>query len=217
MRKMIYLGLVGVLLSSSAFAADMNAPVYKAAPAPIVGNPWDGFYVGANVGYGGSNFSASALGISESQSASGAIYGGQLGYNKTFGTYLLGLETDFQGASISGGDATNGIQTNLNWFGTTRVRAGYLVTPAWLFYGSGGVAYGQAQLSAFGNAVQMTVPGIGWAAGVGTEVALGSGWSAGVEYLHTDLSGTSVNIGNIGLNTNVTNDIGRFRVDYKFW
>jgi outer membrane immunogenic protein len=217
MRKPLVVGLgMSTMMISNSYAADMSAPAYKAPPY-LQASPWDGFYIGGNVGFGSGHFSASAVGVTESQSGSGVVGGGQLGYNKTFGTFLLGLETDFQGSGISGGNNNSGIQSNLNWFGTTRVRVGYLIDPNWLFYGSGGVAYGQAQLSAFGNQLQINVPGVGWAAGVGTQYAFNQNWSVGLEYLHVDLSGLSANIGGLNLSTQATADIGRVRVDYKFW
>jgi opacity protein-like surface antigen len=53
---------------------------------------------------------------------------------------LLRLETDFDVTSIE--KTTNGVTTKLPWFGTTRGRFGFLVNPALLLYGTGGVAYG---------------------------------------------------------------------------
>jgi outer membrane immunogenic protein len=217
MRKLL-VGLgISSLMISSCYAADLAVMPTKAPAYAPVGSPFDGFYVGGNIGYGGGNFSGSAAGLSESQSGSGVVGGGQLGYNKTFGNWLLGLETDFQGSGISGGNNSNGIQSNLNWFGTTRVRTGFLVAPNWLLFASGGAAYGQAQLSAFGNQLQVNAPGVGWAAGVGTQYAFNQNWSVGLEYLHVDLSGLSANIGNLNLNSQVSSDIGRVRLDYKFW
>jgi len=55
MRSLLVLtGLAGALLSSSAMAADLSRPVYKAPPAGAlpVTYDWTGFYVGGHVGYG---------------------------------------------------------------------------------------------------------------------------------------------------------------------
>jgi outer membrane immunogenic protein len=91
---------------NAASAADLpvKAPVYK---APVMAPWWDGFYVGANVGYswGNSNtnalFSNSATGValagaSASSSMNGPLGGFQLGYNWQLGTWVFGLETDIQ-------------------------------------------------------------------------------------------------------------------------
>jgi len=52
MKKLLAysVGFVG-LLGSTAMAADMRAPAYKAPPAPPVATDiWNGFYVGINAG-----------------------------------------------------------------------------------------------------------------------------------------------------------------------
>jgi outer membrane immunogenic protein len=152
--------------------------------------------------------------VDSNQSASGFLGGGQLGYNKVFGSWLVGLETDFQATGIS--KTTNGVETSLPWFGTTRVRAGMLVTPNFLFYGTGGVAYGEAKLSY--PLVTVNIPGVGWVGGVGAEWALGGGLSVGAEYLHVNLAGPSATAGIINGNVTTTadEDIGRAKVNYRF-
>jgi len=91
-----------------------------------------------------------------SNSASGVIGGGQIGYNWQFnGNWLLGVETDFQGANLQSGStvspvplsptAGGGFALNssefmnreLNWFGTVRGRLG-LTFDRLLIYGTGG-------------------------------------------------------------------------------
>jgi hypothetical protein len=81
------------------------------------------------------------------------------------------------------------VSTKLTWFGTTRVRAGFLLTPVLLLYGTGGVTYGHAEVSGLGAST--TVPGVGWAAGAGVQYALTPQWSIGAEYLHLELDGRS--------------------------
>jgi outer membrane immunogenic protein len=137
MKKIVFTAAM-LFAATGAEAADLNrAPSAPGTPSSYVASAFDGLYVGGNAGYGFSRFDATASdsfgSVSSTQSASGFLGGGQLGYNKTFGPMLLGLETDFQATGIS--KTTNGIETSLPWFGTTRVRAGYLLTPALLFYG----------------------------------------------------------------------------------
>ena len=96
----------------------------------------------------------------------GVVGGGQIGYNYQINQFVIGAEADIQGTSISGGNqgnyaglytspyprsATglltplvtgNGGNLSLPWFGTVRGRAGYLVTPTLLLYGTAGFAYG---------------------------------------------------------------------------
>ena len=73
-----------------------------------------------------------------------------------------------------------------------------------LFYGTGGVAYGQVKDSAALNgslaAAALTASAVtsfsdvkaGWTAGAGVEAALGGGWSAKLEYLYIDLGKTEL-------------------------
>ena len=106
---------------------------------------------------------------------SGFVGGGQVGWNyQDESDVVLGLETDIQGtlfrgkgAYLSGiaqdawyaGDETSistrnslggGVVTaNVNWLGTTRGRLGYSITPTFLAYGTGGLAYGSVGASVF--------------------------------------------------------------------
>jgi outer membrane immunogenic protein len=217
--KKIVLSAAMLFATTGADAADIaGAPSGPTTPSAYVASAFDGLYVGGNVGYGWSSFNANAsdfLGsVTGSQRASGFLGGVQLGYNKTFGPMLLGLETDYQMTGISG--TTNGLQTSLPWFGTTRVRAGYLVTPNFLFYGTGGVAYSSAKISDAGYSID--VPGIGWVGGAGVEYAMGGGWSIGAEYLHVNLGGPSAAAGIINGNatTSADTDIGRAKINYRF-
>jgi hypothetical protein len=80
-------------------------------------------YVGANAGYawsrdGGALECINPKGVSfgggcglipfGGLNASGGFGGGQVGYDRQFGKYVLGVETDFQGADIRGSTSTSG-------------------------------------------------------------------------------------------------------------
>jgi outer membrane immunogenic protein len=149
----------------------------------------------------------------------GFIGGGQWGDNYQFANrWVGGFESDFQG--ITGGTHTTtlfsqatadvagvGFSTNqnltasksLDWLATDRVRLGYLISPTFLAYGTGGVAYGTTRASV---AITQTVsPGFtsgaslgtfsktlaGWTAGGGVEWLFYPNWSLKVEYLYYDL------------------------------
>lgn len=97
-------------------------------------------------------------------SQSGGVGGFEIGYNWQAGTnWLLGLETDFSGAGLSGqasatsvlfvfkgGTAlqTTSAKQDTDWYGTIRGRAGFLATPNLLLFGTGGFAYGRVAGSA---------------------------------------------------------------------
>jgi outer membrane immunogenic protein len=103
-----------VVLGTSASAADLGAPVYKAPVAPVVAPfSWTGLYVGGTVGaartkadvtmstangtfplYDPADIpSLNAFG-SPSLSQTNAIFGAKAGYNQQWGSFVLGLEGD---------------------------------------------------------------------------------------------------------------------------
>lgn len=206
--------------ASVAFAGDMpkKAPVYN----------WTGFYVGGNVGYGwGVNSNSnvtfvddSVIGLAgyfraggnvmPSVQQKGAIGGLQFGYNWVLSpTWVIGLVADLQASDMKA-SATNTVtppgrptsnQSNsleTDWFGTVRAKVGFAQNN-WLFYGTGGLAYGQVKASGFWNvpAVPFNFAGsvsttrAGWAAGAGIDYGFTRNWTIGVEYLHVDLGGVS--------------------------
>jgi outer membrane immunogenic protein len=83
----------------------------------------------------------------------------------------------------------------MDWFGTVRARLGY-AGGAWLFYGTGGLAYGHVKYSYLQTNVPYGGPltiaasdsatEVGWTAGAGVEYGVGP-WSAKLEYLYYDL------------------------------
>lgn len=120
------------LAAAPSIAADMPFPV-KAPPiaaAPIYS--WTGFYIGANVGFGGDKFrypfhafqrqlqaEAPALEAridgTMSVTSSGFFGGGQIGYNYQFNNnVVLGIEGDFEWSGIEGKFASSGVLTNNN-------------------------------------------------------------------------------------------------------
>ena len=213
--------LVGI---TAATAADLPARTYTKAPVYV--EPafnWSGFYVGGNIGYSWgrsantaelSDFATGApLFIATSRNdVNGVIGGAQFGYNWQMSNWVVGLEADVQGSGEKGSTAfvcdacsTNGtnitaeLTQNLNWFGTIRGRAGILVTPTILLYGTGGLAYGEIETGGSitgtninGAPVGVLFPGVsstqvGWTAGAGIEGRISGNWTLKLEYLYMDL------------------------------
>jgi outer membrane immunogenic protein len=100
----------------------------------------------------------------------------------------------------------------------------------WLFYGSGGVAFGGVSST---EDLLVTWPGNvhhssgsnsetlgGWAAGAGVNYALTRNWIAGVDYLHYDLGHSSVTGATSccweTVSQRVGGDIVRGVINYKF-
>jgi outer membrane immunogenic protein len=224
-RSLILGAAFTVATAGAGFAADlpMKAPVY--APAPVVVYSWAGFYVGFNVGYGWGEiddrvnplpspaaFGASAFTVRPSPD--GFLGGVQFGYNWQSGSFVYGVEADFQGTGIkdtrvrtplttAAGVPVPGwnsrVTTELDWFGTIRGRLGFTPIPELLVYGTGGFAYGDVKVSSlttFTPAPPFTYrgsrsdTGTGWTVGGGLEYGFGQ-WSAKVEYLYVSLDAPS--------------------------
>ncbi len=157
---------------------------------------------------------ASAVPYGTNTHLAGFFGGLQLGANWKFAQSLVaGFETDLQGVSgntdtrwgvgsaRSGADTFltyNQRTTTLSYLGTARGRVGYLATPAFLLYGTGGLAYGGVISNTalftrrLGGGQTFANPSYdsmlaGWTAGGGVEWAPIPNWSAKVEYLHYDL------------------------------
>jgi outer membrane immunogenic protein len=211
--RMVLTVLVALLAPFVAYASDLAPAQYpsavlKAGAAPGVAPfSWTGFYVGANAGYGvgsGEVDSTKKAGVSwQAPVTQGALGGIQAGYNFQYMRAVLGFETDFD---LSGIDSKGG--SNMGWLSTVRGRAGFIVTPSLLLYGTGGLAIDQANMS---GGTTDTVKA-GWVAGAGAEYMLTRQWSVKAEYLHYDVGSVSAP----GLTTKVEGDAGRVGVNFKF-
>ena len=248
MKKFLLATSALVLLTAgSASAADLRRPAYQPAPPPPPVYSWTGLYWGVNVGYSwGEAKNEATLQIapgvfgtaSASRKVDGVIGGFQSGYNYQFGTWVLGLETDFQASGqkgsevfqIAGGVPATFLNTEhkLKWFGTSRTRLGVLWTPSTLVYGTAGVAYGDvtedATITRGAQSASFSFKDwkAGWTAGGGIETAMGNGWSAKLEYLYMDLGKTESTIATPGLGTlatetrRFTDNIVRVGFNYKW-
>lgn len=162
----------------------------------------------------------------------------------------VGFETDIQGATIRGGSASSGVFSNgssgstsqggvittnnwsqsglavtsynsgIDYLGTVRGRLGYLINPALLIYGTGGLAYGGAWTKsqtyaasnssiaissdsgfAYTSALPQNYFGsgsnsallVGYSAGGGAEWMFAPGWSVRAEALYWNLGNMNLN------------------------
>jgi len=238
------------LLLSVAFfgaAAGVGSPALAAPPTPLpMMYNWTGCYIGANAGYswgrGSVDVNAPSLGFpfGANFDMNGFIGGGQVGCNWQYSNAVWGLETDFQGSAQKGsraaafnfseGTSSHNVEAKLRWFGTVRARAGVLVVPTVLLYGTGGLAYGNVQVtdnifsSNFGAASFSTSETrVGWTVGFGIEGLFINAprWTWRVEYLYMDLG--SVNgsgIDPVGQpvvwNARFTDNIVRGAINFRF-
>ena len=182
---------------------------------------WSGLYVGVNAGYGGDVFSqqgvlfapasgsnpAVGLATYASDRTGGFVGGGQVGYNYQFYKhFVLGVETDAQWSGITGQHESTAVErpyavvsldnrVGLDWFGTTRVRAGFARGDS-LSYVSAGAAYGQVSLNGVDYAGGVFNTGLstfraGWSIGTGTEYAITPDLSLRADYLYLSMGGVS--------------------------
>jgi outer membrane immunogenic protein len=229
MRNMlVVVAAAAALMAAPVKAADLPTIPYKALPAAApVAYAWTGFYLGANAGWGIQNGSEdlSAIGAniaSVGSLANGFIGGGQIGFQQRLGGVVLGLETDMDYSNI-GGTAAIGVATataNLKWLGSTRLRAGVLLTEQTLAYVTGGVAYGGVSLTGanpFG-AMGLSNTRFGWTGGLGVEHVFPNHVTIGVEARYFDLGTPSVTdaTGTVTLTNRFNGALGVVKVGYQF-
>ncbi len=212
MKLRLLAGALALAFSTgAACSADLQLrkgePLFDAPPAPPP--LWTGFFLGVSVGgawsggipgveasaldngpyapFGyrpGEAAAASVNGAQSGGSGGGFIGGGQVGYNRAFGSgaarFVLGAEADIQG--LAGGTpakrngfgvasttadaapdeypvtffSTTSTRASLDYLGTLRGRLGWLATPTLLLYGTGGLAYGGVNFSSSAMTTDVT-------------------------------------------------------------
>jgi outer membrane immunogenic protein len=250
MKKMLLLGA-----ALGALAAVSPATAKPPVPPMMPANDWTGFYIGGNAGYswGTGNWGfvqpsftsfglccALPTAIGDSHNINGAIGGVQAGYNQQYGSWVLGLVTDFQWSGETGsssfavsapGEGFKGtISSKIQWFGTTRANAGLLFANTWV-YATAGIAYASvnvsgagicACVSGFTMSFDQTELRTGPAFGVGIQGKITSmpslTWM--VEYLHIDygtitVDGVMVGLGPFTFSDHVTDNVIRAGLNWK--
>jgi outer membrane immunogenic protein len=197
------------------------------------------------------------------------------GYNwQTSQQWVIGVEADFdwsgEKASDSASSSTSAISpigtglcdlhapctvttmtTTANqwqkaWFATLRARAGYLIDPTWMLYGTGGLAFAGTKFSTSSSttstltdsvgdivnpadpfligtpstssaAFSQTEDRVGFAVGAGVEKLVSQDWSVKAEYLFMDF-GKHTFLAGTGDDTTITltENVVRVGVDYHF-
>lgn len=219
-------GLLAVSIATGASAADLSSP----SPSPVFvqsASSWTGYYVGAHAGvlFGSTGLSRAYAGAnaaavqgpgynapaSSRLNGSGGLFGVQVGYNHQVSSQIvLGVEGSLAitgnrrslyktstGTSFFGNDTTH----DMRYFATLRARAGFLMTPQFLVYATGGlamanvavrdsvnyVAGGVTPTTGAGNATRL-----GLVVGAGAEYQMSRNWSVKLEYLYYSLAKTTV-------------------------
>jgi outer membrane immunogenic protein len=249
----------GLYLGLNAGGTWSNNSTVNTATADVFGNP-------ALAGGGPFGVASAALATGNVPAKiDGFIGGGQIGYNWQFAnTWVFGLEADIQGVAASNGGTLRFSQATvagfpgmpidqnlfsrrrLDYLGTVRGRVGFTITPTFLIYGTGGLAYGQTSSRTSITQIVESDPAlpnhynsfgsfsnsrVGWTAGGGVEWLFAPNWSVKAEYLYYDLgsvtyglsplqnfnsTGTLFTNGAPVSRTRFTGNIVRAGLDYHF-
>lgn len=202
-----------VMVSGSAYAADLIPEPVEVAPPAAMPFDWSGFYAGVHAGYAwGSESDNQGTVVSEngplgfgtsadSFNLSGFVGGVHGGYNWQAGQFVFGVEGDIDYADISGshnynyfgGGVTGDLSLESNWQASARLRAGYAIDN-FLVYGTGGIAFADATLSSAGWSEYRGGPfssddgntHVGWTVGTGAEYAFSQNWIGRAELRYSD-------------------------------
>ena len=157
--------VLGTGIGSAALAGGFNKPVVEGAvttpattPAPRAN--WNGFYAGAQLGYGQTDG-----GIVDDE---GVVGGLQAGYLRDLGSFVAGGELAYSGANLD--DDTGEIN------GVTDLKLiGGVPNGQWLYYGALGASYVDADFAGVGYSDVLPFVGLG------AKYAVNEQWAVGGE------------------------------------
>jgi outer membrane immunogenic protein len=195
--SLLFLTLALCLFGTSAWADGMEHP---AASACCGTASFAGLYVGGAVGIGQQRTSilnetvgAPAEGLTFKDRDTSVTFGGYVGYNwqRCCSPFVFGVEADFNYLNTSptgvdvevGGTGlteTTNLESQIDWFGTLRGRAGFVVHDNVLIYATGGLAYARIDHTLSDDCV-----------GGGVELLHDSHWLLRAEALYVDLGSES--------------------------
>lgn len=159
---------------------------------------WQGFYVGAHTGYGFGDVDQpyGAVGgpfifSQASPDVDGWIYGLQGGFNWNAGSWVFGGELqgtwgDREGDDGGSGGDVNGVDITSEW--SLRGRAGFLLTPSFLLYGTAGWVSMDVDATAPLQTTNETIEG--WTYGIGGEWMMSPSWSGVIEWRTDEMDET---------------------------
>jgi outer membrane immunogenic protein len=205
MKRLLITAALSLMGVANASAADLAArPYTKAPPVVVAAYDWSGFYIGGNGGGASSrkcwdvnpftvDFLGAPINISGPEgchNASGATFGGQVGYRWQSAAWVLGLEAQGNWANLEGSNASQlaffaGVadRTKIDAIGLFTGQVGY----SWkslLLYVKGGAAVTHDKYEGFLTAPAGLLP-TGFVSNQGSETRWGGVAGIGGEYLFT--------------------------------
>lgn len=207
-KKLLLSCAASALMIGSAQAADVVEPVAF---------DWTGPYVGLQAGYG---WNETALNVdrlagtadidADSFDRDGFIGGLHAGYLFQEDSLVFGIEGDIEYSDMKGQtdlfiESTDegDIESNIDWLGSLRLRAGFAMDRA-LIYATGGLAVGGVELESDINPVLFdesdSETKLGWTVGGGVEYAVADDLSVRLEYRYTDLGKTEGRVSTAAVN-----------------
>lgn len=186
MRRPVVLAtlLATTSLASSVYAKDLPVRAPSVMPVPFLVSDWSGIYVGAEGGYGWDKESLDTISPGDAADGTGrdffpdgsvgsvkqrgGLFGGFFGMQKQWGSWVLGLEADVDGARINGSGASSAtttasfdvegcgnfpcnfshsysVSSKIDMLGSIRGKVGFVPGPDWMIYGTGGLAFAHVQ------------------------------------------------------------------------
>jgi outer membrane immunogenic protein len=191
---------------------------------------WQGWYAGINAGYAWSDVDSnrtitntsgyflpgelasiqtlSAFDFDDGDAATGGF---QVGYNHDMGSWVLGVEADFNFLNATDNATTGNVNVlgyvyestakfEQDWLSTLRLKLGFEAGSTLIYLTGGGAAGDVAVTQGFGDAFggfpyseqQDSETLFGWTAGAGIEMPLSGNTTVKLEYLYVDLGDTDV-------------------------
>lgn len=219
----------GLIIGMALLATSAQAGADAADPVVPQVFDWNGFYLGADLGYAFSNSKfdfkdGGALNRPE-QSIGSFLMGVHAGYNRQFSSVVLGVEGDLdylnghKDGIIKFGQTSAYSEVSRDWEASFRGRAGYALD-RFLPYVTAGLAFTNYN-TGYGPAVKngpvtLSYKGTmtGWTAGGGLDFAFTDHLFGSAEYRYSDF-GTRIDSSE-GAKSELTSQALRLGMSYKF-
>jgi outer membrane autotransporter protein len=215
-----------------------KAPVMVASPAIN----WTGFYVGGQFGaiYGEADIAFVPGPDTVDPRFAGPLAGGQIGYNRQFGKWVLGVEGNLNWTNANGArPCPNAFfftcEVEMSWYGEGVAKVGYALFDRSWYYLKGGVAFAENTVSSrcntgagptfFGVALagcpvqSDTQQHVGWTVGFGSEFALTNNWFVRGETSYFDLGTQRYTYPNLAFaprDAELTGFVSTVGINYRF-